>query len=122
MDLPPAVLLGIGSCVLAIVLALVALLEPGRLRLPASRRRPHAGDEGLFARSTTGLTARLETAMSGRQLDTHHAVLERAGVRVSLARIVLLMLAGGLACIGLTLAIAAVVPRFRAYDSRDPHP
>ena len=31
------------------------------------------------------------------------------------------VVAGGLACVGLTLAVASVVPRFRAYDARRPY-
>ncbi len=46
----------------------------------------------------------------------------RAGAGASLVGLQGAVVAGGLACVGLTLAIAAVVPRFRAYDARDPHP
>jgi hypothetical protein len=45
----------------------------------------------------------------------------RAGGGASLVGLQGAVVAGGLACIGLTLAVAAVVPRFRAYDSRTPH-
>ncbi len=46
----------------------------------------------------------------------------RAGAAASLVGLQGAVVAGGLACVGLTLAIAAVVPRFRTYDARDPHP
>ena len=46
----------------------------------------------------------------------------RAGAAASLVGLQSAVVAGGLACVGLTLAIAAVVPRFRTYDARDPHP
>jgi len=46
----------------------------------------------------------------------------RAGGAVGLVGLQGAVVAGGLACVGLTLAIAAVVPRFRAYDAKDPHP
>ena len=46
----------------------------------------------------------------------------RAGAAASLVGLHGAVVAGGLACVGLTLAIAAVVPRFRTYDARDPHP
>ena len=46
----------------------------------------------------------------------------RAGAGASLVGLQGAVVAGGLACVGLTLAVAAVVPRFRAYDARDPHP
>ena len=45
----------------------------------------------------------------------------RAGAGVSLVGLQGAVVAGGLACVGLTLAVAACVPRFRAYDSRSPH-
>ena len=46
----------------------------------------------------------------------------RAGGGASLVGLQGAVVAGGLACVGLVCAIAAVVPRFRAYDARDPHP
>jgi hypothetical protein len=46
----------------------------------------------------------------------------RAGAGASLVGLQGAVVAGGLACVGLVLAVAAVVPRFRAYDARDPHP
>lgn len=46
----------------------------------------------------------------------------RAGAGASLVGLQGAIVAGGLACVGLTMAVAAVVPRFRAYDGRDPHP
>ena len=46
----------------------------------------------------------------------------RAGGTVSLVGLQGSVVAGGLACVGLTLAIGALVPRFRSYDARDPQP
>jgi hypothetical protein len=46
----------------------------------------------------------------------------RAGGGASLVGLQGAVVAGGLACIGLTLAVAAAVPRFLGYDARDPHP
>ncbi|MCU1693540.1 MAG: transporter [Frankiales bacterium] len=46
----------------------------------------------------------------------------RAGGGASLVGLQGAVVAGGLACIGLTLAVASVVPRFLRYDARDPHP
>lgn len=105
-DLPTDVLLGIAACAFAVVLALVALFEPGRLRLALTRRRPGASGAGVFTRGTSTLTARLETAMSRRDLGTHTAVLERAGVHSSLARVTLLIAGGAIVCglVGLLLA------------------
>ncbi len=45
----------------------------------------------------------------------------RAGGGAALVGLQGAVVAGGLACVGLTLAVAAVVPRFRAYDARTPH-
>ncbi len=45
----------------------------------------------------------------------------RAGAGASVAGLQGAVVAGGLACVGLVLAVAAVVPRFRAYDAREPH-
>lgn len=45
----------------------------------------------------------------------------RAGAGASLVGVQGAVVAGGLLCVGLTLAVAAVVPRFRAYDARRPH-
>ena len=45
----------------------------------------------------------------------------RAGAGASLVGLQGAVVAGGLACVGLVAAVAAVVPRFRAYDARDPH-
>lgn len=46
----------------------------------------------------------------------------RAGGGAALVGLQGAVVAGGLACVALVCAIAAVVPRFRAYDARDPHP
>lgn len=46
----------------------------------------------------------------------------RAGAGASLVGLQGSVVAGGVTCVALVLAIAAVVPRFRAYDARDPHP
>lgn len=46
----------------------------------------------------------------------------RAGAGAWLVGLQGAVVAGGLACVGLTLAIAAAVPRLRSYDARDPHP
>ncbi len=46
----------------------------------------------------------------------------RAGAGTSLVGLQGAVVAGGLACVGLTLAVASVVPRFLRYDARDPHP
>lgn len=99
--LPLQVLLGVGACALALVLGVVTVLEPGRMRLPASRRRPGSGpDGGLLSRGTSGLTDRLSKAMEHRDLSVHTAVLTRAGVRVSLA-VVALRIAGTALVVGM---------------------
>ena len=115
LGLPTGALLGIGCCVLAVVLAVIALLEPGRLRLPAGRRRPDV-QGGLLSRGTSSLTGRLEVVMGRRDLGSHAAVLERAGVHVPLARVALLVgaaaLAGGLVVLlvaGPLLALVVIV-------------
>lgn len=46
----------------------------------------------------------------------------RAGGGAALVGLQGAVVAGGLACVGLVLAVAAVVPRFRGYDARTPHP
>ena len=46
----------------------------------------------------------------------------RAGGGAALVGLQGAVVAGGLACVGLVLAVGALVPRFRAYDARDPHP
>ncbi|MCW2776732.1 MAG: transporter [Frankiales bacterium] len=46
----------------------------------------------------------------------------RAGAGAGLVGLQGAVVAGGLACVGLTLAVASVVPRFLRYDARDPHP
>ena len=45
----------------------------------------------------------------------------RAGGAVGLVGLQGAVFAGGLACVGLTLAIGALAPRFRAYDARKPY-
>ncbi len=45
----------------------------------------------------------------------------RAGGAAALVGLQGAVVAGGLACVGVVLAVAAAVPRFRAYDARDPH-
>lgn len=45
----------------------------------------------------------------------------RAGAGASLVGLQGAVVAGGLACVALVTAVAAVVPRFRAYDSEDPY-
>ena len=46
----------------------------------------------------------------------------RAGSAVGLVGLQGSVVAGGLACVALTLALAAAVPRFRSYDARHPTP
>ena len=46
----------------------------------------------------------------------------RAGTGASLVGVHGAVVAGGLTCVVLTLAVAALVPRFRTYDARDPQP
>ena len=46
----------------------------------------------------------------------------RAGAGAALVGLQGSVVAGGLACVGLTLAVAACVPRFLRYDARDPQP
>lgn len=111
--LPTDVLLGVAACVLAVVLALVAVLDPGRRHLPLSRRRPGSLDSGVLARSTTSLTAQLDGLLSRRDVGLHIAVLDRAGVHAPLARVALFVGAGsvvafvaGLAVSGLALGFA----------------
>lgn len=45
----------------------------------------------------------------------------RAGAGASLVGLQGAVVAGGLACVALVLAVGAVVPRFRSYDAHDPH-
>lgn len=119
--LPLEALLGVAACVLALVVGLVAVLEPGRVRLAADRRRPTTGaSSGLLARGTHGLTARLDDMMSGHDLGTHTAVLDRAGSRTPLSTVAVAVAAGSLVAgllglllggwvVGLLLAVAVPV-------------
>jgi len=45
----------------------------------------------------------------------------RAGGAVGLVGLQGAVVAGGLACVGLTLAVGALIPRFRSYDARAPY-
>ena len=46
----------------------------------------------------------------------------RAGGAVGLVGLQGAVVAGGLTCVALTCLVGALVPRFRAYDARRPHP
>jgi hypothetical protein len=66
--------------------------------------------------------------MRGRLFGVHIVVVAggprlgdgRAGLGASLVGPQAAIVAGGLAVVGLTLAVAAAVPRFRRYDAREP--
>jgi tight adherence protein B len=91
LGLPAGVLAGIAACSLALVLALVTVVEPGRVHLSPARRRPPSS---LLDRTTTVLTGRIGQALAGRDLSTHVAVLGRAGVKTPFPAVVLSLLTG----------------------------
>jgi tight adherence protein B len=91
LGLPAGVLAGIAACTLALVLAVVTVVEPGRVHLSASRRRPPSS---LIDRTTTLITGRMGQALAGRDLSTHVAVLGRAGVKMPFPAVVLAIGAG----------------------------
>lgn len=104
LELGPAALAGILACSAGLVLAAVAVLEPGRLRLAVDRRRPLAG--GGLGRHSGKVTDALERLLLRGDVGRHVAVLDRAGTRTRLATVALRVLAGALVAglLGLVLA------------------
>lgn len=109
-------LAGITACTLALVVGLVAVVDPGRRHLSASRRRPPASRVGHGAAILTGGIGRV---LAGRDVSGQLAVLDRAGVRTPFPTIVLSGLLGAAAAglVGwlldgwvLGLLLAAAVP------------
>ncbi len=114
--LPSVALGGIAAGTLALVLALVAAMDPGRVRLSSHRRRPPLH---VLDRTTAALTSQIVRVMAGRDLSAHLAVLDRAGVKMPYPSVMLLMLVGmataftaGWAGSGVVvgLLVAALVP------------
>ena len=94
LGLSSVVVAGIAATSLALVLGLVAVVDPGRVHLSPGRRRPPVS---LWDRFSTALTGGVGRALDGRDLSTHVAVLGRAGVRTPFPTVVLLVLTGALA-------------------------
>lgn len=93
LGLSSVALAGIGTAVLALVLGLVAVVDPGRAHLSAHRRRPPSS---LLERTSAALTGWIDRVLQGRDLSTHVAVLGRAGVKTPFPTVVLLVLLGAL--------------------------
>ncbi len=89
LGVPSVALAGIATSTLALVLALVAAMDPGRVRLSSHRRRPPLH---VLDRTTAALTDRIGRVMAGRDLSTHVAVLDRAGVKTPFPAVVLSIL------------------------------
>ena len=111
--------LGVIASVLAIVLAVWAIMAPGRPRLPMERRRPGVEEgPGLLHGVATATTSAIERALVKNKPDAA-AVLERAGITMrpqdlTLLALVGMLVAGALGVVAsgpmLGILLAAVVP------------
>jgi hypothetical protein len=113
----PGVLVGVngvtkaaGGLSLPVGAALLALTA-----LPALRRTRDIAP--LVALQLTTAVAVVALGAFGLAVPSAVPAVPAAGSPLAWA-----LVAGGLACVGLTLAVASVVPRFLRYDARDPHP
>lgn len=94
----------------AIILALVLILIPGQPRIPLERRRP-ADDESAstISRFAGSATLALERYLSSRDLKLYSKeALELAGLRLSQAEYIALVLAGG--CVAALMGLIAGGP------------
>jgi len=89
---------GLALLLTAVILILILLLIPGQARIPLERRRPHGDDStSSVSRFAGTTTAALERYLSSRDLKLYSKEsLELAGLRVSQAEYILLVLAAGL--------------------------
>ncbi|GAA4286415.1 type II secretion system F family protein [Georgenia daeguensis] len=80
-QLPPTVVVGLGSGALALAITVYLLLAPRPVRLPADRRRPYAGESsGPLARGASVATSAIGRLM-GVRASGLGSVLEQAGVK-----------------------------------------
>lgn len=87
---------GVLACALAVLIAVLLVLVPGPVRLPAGRRRPPAAStDGPVDRAIERATAMVAVLLRRGRRESDAAVLELAGVRLPLADFVLRV--GGLA-------------------------
>jgi tight adherence protein B len=120
--LAPGVTVAVAACALAVLIGFFAVLAPGPTTLPLARRRPAIiGGPSRLTRSATMATDVIDRVIRRRaDVEVHTAVLERAGVKMRLQDLVLLVIAGALVAgaagfvlsgplLGILLAIAVPV-------------
>jgi tight adherence protein B len=102
-----AVLLGVAACAGAVLVLSWLLLAPWQTQLAMDRRRPPTAPvPNPLARAATALSALIDKTLRRRtDVGVHTAVLERAGVKMSLQDLVLLTIAGALAVAALGLVL-----------------
>ena len=119
-NLPVLVILGIGACVLALLIGIYILIAPAPVRLSIQRRRPGvAAGPTRLSQSTAVATSVIDKLLRRRGAAGAAAALEQAGLKIALQDFVLLTAAAALAAaaVGVVLAgpllgvgLALVVP------------
>jgi len=100
LQAPPLLLAAVAGCALALLIGSYAVLAPGPVRLPLERRRPDAGPvPSLLTRTTRGATGLIDRLLHRRGRAGGAAVLERAGVKMPLQEVILLIAGGSLAAV-----------------------
>lgn len=115
-----AMIIGVVACSLVLPIAAYLLLAPGPVSISQERRRPGAvRPAGVLAGAAATVTNLTDKLLRRRgNLDAHVAVLERAGVKMGLQEVAVLVMVGSVvaAAVGMLLvgpvglALALAVP------------
>ncbi len=105
---PQALVVGLVACTAALLVLVYLLIAPGPVRVPLARRRPEveAGPSALTG-ATAGATGLIDRVVRRRGgTGEGRAVLDRAGVKMRLQDVILLVIAGSLAAAAVGFVLA----------------